>query len=85
VDEVSVSSNWVLPDTSIDRDRAKLSVYARAGVRETWLANLETDRLEVYRRPTADGYRDTRVVGRGEPITIEALPDVTLTVDDLLG
>lgn len=73
-------------DTTAARDRGvKLPLYARAGVREVWLADLSADALEVYRRPAATGYRDARVLRRGERITPQAFPDLTLTVDELLG
>ncbi|HKB25386.1 MAG TPA: Uma2 family endonuclease [Methylomirabilota bacterium] len=73
-------------DSSVQRDRrVKLPLYARAGIVEVWLLDLNTDRLEVYRRPTAGGYAESRVLQRDEPISIQAFPDVWLTVADLLG
>jgi Uma2 family endonuclease len=73
-------------DTSVEKDRrVKLPLYARAGIVETWLVDLNTDGVEVYRRPSPAGYRDSRVVRRGEPLAVQMFPDVTLTVADLLG
>jgi Uma2 family endonuclease len=73
-------------DTSVEKDRrVKLPLYARAGVVETWLVDLNTDCVEVYRRPSPIGYESSRIVRRGEPLAVQALPDVTLTVADLLG
>ncbi len=73
-------------DTSLEKDRhVKLPLYARAGVPEVWIVDLNTNRVEVYRRPTPDGYREARVLSLGESLTIEAFPDLSLTVDDLLG
>jgi len=73
-------------DTSLEKDRhVKLPLYAKAGVREVWIVDLNADRVEVYRGPTADGYREARVHSRGESLTIEAFPDLALSVGDLLG
>lgn len=73
-------------DTSVETDRrVKVPLYAKAGIPETWLVDVNADRLEVYRTPAAEGYRDVRVLRRGESLTIEAFPDLTLTVDDLFG
>ncbi|MBI2490826.1 MAG: Uma2 family endonuclease [Candidatus Rokubacteria bacterium] len=73
-------------DTSVDKDRrVKLPLYARAGIAETWLVDLNADRVEVHRRPGPAGYADSRTLRRGEPLAIQAFPDVALTVADLLG
>ncbi|MBI1963522.1 MAG: Uma2 family endonuclease [Candidatus Rokubacteria bacterium] len=73
-------------DTSVEKDRrVKLPLYARAGIAETWLVDLNAERVEVNRGPGAAGYAETRIVGRGERTTIQAFPDVALTVADLLG
>ena len=73
-------------DTSAETDRrVKLPLYARAGIAEAWLLDLTTDRIEVFRRPTANGYGETETLGRGERMAPRAFPDLSLTVDDLLG
>ena len=73
-------------DTSAARDRrVKLPLYAQAGIVETWLVDVNTNRLEVHRRPAPGGYEETRVLRRDEELTIEAFPDLVLNVADLLG
>jgi Uma2 family endonuclease len=73
-------------DTSLPRDRrVKVPLYARAGIREVWLVDLPSDRIEVYRDPTASGYGHVRALGRGESVACEAIPDLTVAVADLLG
>ncbi|MCW5604784.1 MAG: Uma2 family endonuclease [Burkholderiales bacterium] len=45
-------------DTSIGYDREhKLRLYARYGVAETWLVDLNARQLEIHLDPSADGYR----------------------------
>jgi Uma2 family endonuclease len=73
-------------DASGGTDRAvKVPLYARHGVRELWLVDLDADVVEVYRQPSADGYRDIQRLRRGDSVSPEALPDFTLAVDAILG
>ena len=68
----------------LDR-RVKIPLYARVGVREVWLVDLTTARLEVHREPLADRYGDVQVLARGERVAPEAFPDVSLDVTELIG
>ena len=73
-------------DTSHDYDRrVKTPLYARAGIPEVWLVDLVTDTVEVLRRPSAEGYKEARTLGRNERLTIEAFPDVAFSLAELLG
>jgi len=73
-------------DTSLEIDRQKkIPHYARAGIPEAWLADLEHDLVEVYRDPTPDGYRTIRIARRGEKIAPLAFPDRPIAVADILG
>lgn len=69
---------------SFDRD-TKVPLYAQAGIPEVWLLDLPGDRLRVYREPSDGEYRSITVLARGESITLTAFPDITLTVDEILG
>src|SRR2546426_5726862 len=42
------------------------SLYARAGVPEGWLVDLEADRVEVCREPADGRYTSIRLVSRGD-------------------
>ena len=74
-------------DTTLDFDREiKLPRYAAAGIPEVWIVALQEERLEVYRKPGPAGYAEEASFGRGEELTVEALPDVgTFAVDEILG
>lgn len=73
-------------DASAERDRrVKVPLYARAGVPEVWLVDLNAERVEVHREPASGGYRRARGFDRGESLTVEAFPDVPIAVVDLLG
>ena len=72
--------------SSADSDRRdKLGRFARAGVPEVWLVDLNRDLVEVYRRPTAEGYSETQEFPRGQGLAPEAFPEVVLGVDAILG
>jgi len=42
-------------DSSVDYDRQKLPIYARAGVPQVWIFTLESWQLECYSQPRPDG------------------------------
>ena len=69
---------------AVDR-RVRMPLYARAGIREAWILDLTADRVEVYRVPTADGYRQVMRFERGHRLAAEAFPDLVVSVEDLLG
>ncbi|MER3473230.1 MAG: hypothetical protein C4335_04200 [Armatimonadota bacterium] len=72
--------------SSLEYDRqVKGALYARAGIPEYWLVNLEERRVEVYRDPAPDlGYRSRRIYMPGETLTCLQKPDNPISVDDLL-
>lgn len=73
-------------DTSLLLDRrVKMPLYARGGIREAWLCDLTTGRVDVHRDVTAGRYASVRTVTSAQPLAAEAFPDVTLTVAELLG
>jgi len=73
-------------DTSVDYDRStKIPRYARAGIPEAWLVNFPSDRIEVHRDPTPNGYASVSFAQRGDTLTPLALEGVSLRVDDILG
>ena len=72
-------------DSTLRYDREdKRPAYARGGVREYWIVNLENNVLEVYRDPAGETYRDTRTLGPDATIAPLAFPDVQLRVGDFL-
>ena len=73
-------------DESLYYDRQKkLPLYARGGVAESWLANVDTRRLEIHRTPGRLRYRSVRLPTPSETFAPAAFPDVKLTLRDLFG
>jgi Uma2 family endonuclease len=73
-------------ESSLPYDRrVKIRLYAQAGIPETWLVDLTSGALLVYRHPTPTGYRDARSYHRGESVTPEAFPEAGFAVEEILG
>jgi Uma2 family endonuclease len=73
-------------DTTLRRDRrVKLALYARAGIPECWIVNLEVREVEIYRSPAGDTYASVERKGPGDVAAIEALPGVTIAISQILG
>ena len=77
-------------DTTLGTDkRLKLPRYAASGIPEVWIANLVDDSVEVYREPTelADGtpiYQKQTDLAKGKVLSPQAIPSVTIAVDEVL-
>ena len=73
-------------DSTIDYDRAeKAPLYARAGIQELWIVDLNELTIEVYRVPAPDGYKDVRVLQKGQPLAFQAFPEAVFTTEQLLA
>lgn len=73
-------------ETSAEPDRrVKVPLYARGGVPEVWLVDLDGETVTVYRDPAPDGYRTERTVHRGETLAPAALPDLRVAAEEILG
>lgn len=69
-------------DTSAASDReTKLPLYARAGIVEFWLVNLEKHQTEVYWDPQGDTYASSRIHSQGTSVSPRAFPDICIAVD----
>jgi Uma2 family endonuclease len=63
----------------------KALMYARHNIQDMWVLDIRGDRLVVHREPSPEGYRSVTERRRGDSITALAFPDVTLTLDEILG
>lgn len=71
--------------TSVQEDRTKLPIYARAGVPCVWILDVPGRRLEVHEAPEPDGeFRFKRILHEGERVTVPVLEE-EWTVEELLG
>ncbi len=66
-------------DTSLDYDREeKLTAYARAGVAEVWLINLNDTVVEIYRGPNFAAYGSKTVAHSGDKLSPQSFADAIL-------
>lgn len=66
-------------DSTLGFDRKrKVPLYARYGIPEVWIVNLQDRCMEVFREPTEMGYAQLSVRQIGEPVMPVAFPDVQL-------
>jgi len=73
-------------DTSAEADRQiKVPRYARGGVAELWLIDLEREVVLAYRDPSGDAYQQIQLFHRGDTLKVLALPGPDVTIADILG
>lgn len=73
-------------DTTLAYDRGtKLTLYAKSGIAESWIVNLQSKCIEVYREPTPDGYKKRADVQRQGHVAPLALPAGSVAVADVFG
>jgi Uma2 family endonuclease len=75
----------VVDSTASQDRRIKLPVYARHGVAEVWLVDLNRSVVEVHRNPRARAYDEVQAYSRGHRITPLAFPGKAFRVADILG
>lgn len=62
----------------------KLPLYARVGIAEVWIVDLTASAVEVYRQPSADGYRETHRLSSGERLASASLPGFAVSIAALV-
>ena len=71
--------------SSLGYDRlTKAPLYARAGVPELWLLEVQDKRLWVYRKPKGKAYEEVFEVMRGEGLELTQVAGVTVETGELL-
>ena len=58
----------------------KAPLYARAGVQEYWVADVQGRRLFVHRSPASDAYRSLMRLNVGEIVSLETRPEAAREV-----
>jgi Uma2 family endonuclease len=62
----------------------KLPLYARHGVPEVWVIDVDHEVVRQFLEPVGARYNVDRVWARGTVISATVLPSITLAVDDIL-
>jgi Uma2 family endonuclease len=72
-------------DSTLQYDkRVKLPLYARAGIIETWIVDVDREAISQHVDPVGDSYDTTTTFYRADTIVSHAFPDLRLGVQDTL-
>lgn len=72
-------------DTTLRFDRTtKALLYARAGIEEYWILDLNNSRLLVHRQPASHGYHEVIAYGEDEMVATLTRPETATMVGNLL-
>jgi Uma2 family endonuclease len=73
-------------DTTLTFDmRVKARLYARAGIVEYWVVDVDGRRIVVHRNPQGGTYSDVKSYAGGESVEPLAAPGKSFPVDDAFG
>jgi len=68
-------------DSTLTKDRGKKAkLYAKAGIRDYWIVNVQGRCIEVHRNPLDGKYQDVTVFQTGQEVHPLAFPEVSLPV-----
>jgi Uma2 family endonuclease len=68
---------------SIDQGLKK-SLYARNGIQDYWIVNLDASCVEMYRQPQGDSYQSEMRLYHGDTVQPLAQPQYSIPVTELL-
>jgi Uma2 family endonuclease len=77
---VEVADSTLLTDRNV-----KIPLYARFGIRESWLVNLTKKLIEIHYDVEDGRYRNQLKFEKGETLISPTVPDLTLKVDDIIA
>lgn len=74
-----------IADSTLGYDRnTKSAAYARVGIRQYLVLNVQEKTLEDYREPSFDGFQSKQTYRAGQNFNLAAFPEVSLKVSDFL-
>ncbi len=76
---IEVSNSTLVKDLGVKKD-----LYARSGIPEYWVMNLQTNELVVFKNLTADGYQSKTAFSDGS-ISPLAFPDISIDIPRLFS
>jgi Uma2 family endonuclease len=73
-----------ISDSTLGRDRITKGLsYAKAGIQQYIVFNVQDNTLEDYREPAEDGYQSKRTHRSKDKFNLTAFPEIEINVDDL--
>jgi Uma2 family endonuclease len=71
-------------DTTLAFDlKVKVPLYARCGIAEAWVVDVNERDVRVFRDAAATGYSTTVAVGVGQRVACVAVPEIDVEVGEL--
>lgn len=71
-------------DTTLKYDRdIKIPLYARCGIPEVWLIDVQKQRLEIHRQPSQEGYRQILLPANIEAVSPLLTPEIAIRLAEL--
>ena len=72
-------------DTSLSRDcETKVKVYAKAGIADYWVLDVNNRQLRVFRSPTQNGYQTKLVLAEDDNISPLLFPFLRVAIQEIL-
>jgi Uma2 family endonuclease len=73
-------------DSTVETDRSyKMPLYAKAGIQEAWIINLQDETIELYAEPAGGAYQLSKTFKRGEEAQAHTIENLSVRVADILG
>lgn len=72
-------------ESSLREDRAKIEIYAEAGIPEYWIVDIPHGLVEVHTDIVDGGYSRVTPYHRGQAISPRAFSDLSVAVEEILG
>jgi Uma2 family endonuclease len=68
-----------ISDSTLEKDQGKKQrIYARNGIEDYWIINVQEHQLEVYRNPKGEKYHSVQILSEGQTIAPLEFPDVEI-------
>lgn len=71
-------------DSTLVGDRQqKALIYAKAGIADYWILDVNTQQVYVYREPTSEGYQQETILAANTVLIPVAFPDIAIPLNQL--
>ncbi|HEY9626096.1 MAG TPA: Uma2 family endonuclease [Coleofasciculaceae cyanobacterium] len=71
-------------DSTLLGDRQqKALIYAKAGISDYWILDVNAKQVHVFREPTSEGYQQEAIVAANTVFAPVAFPDITIPLNQL--